>query len=81
MSVLKRQFITDTEGNTIGVILPAEEYKLVADILDRRTSSSLDSDKLVQMEQAAQDPLFLADSQETMSQFAETDAEWWEPNE
>ncbi len=29
--------------------------------------------------QAAHDPRFLADLQETMSAFAAVDAEWWEP--
>ena len=34
--------------------------------------------KLKQMEQAASDPRFLTDMQETMNAFAEVDAEWWE---
>jgi len=33
------------------------------------------------MGQAVHDPLFMADLQETMSAFAKTDAEWWEPTE
>jgi hypothetical protein len=75
---LKRQFITDQEGNPIAVILPLEEFALVKDILDRR-SQTAKADKLAQIEQAAQDPLFMADLRETMSAFAEVDAEWWEP--
>jgi len=31
------------------------------------------------MEQAAADPQFLADLNETMTDFARIDAEWWEP--
>jgi hypothetical protein len=30
------------------------------------------------MEQAAHDPLFIADLRETMSAFAQVDAAWWE---
>jgi len=33
------------------------------------------------MEQAACDPLFMADLHETMLAFAEVDAEWWEPGQ
>jgi|GEM_PF-1222715 len=40
--------------------------------------SSDEANKLEQMEQAANDPLFMADLRETMSAFAEVDAEWWE---
>ena len=34
---------------------------------------------LAQMEKAANDPLFLADLQETMEDFTIVDSEWWEP--
>lgn len=44
------------------------------------SSPSPDSEKLAQLRQAVQDPLFLADSEETMELFAEADSEWWEPN-
>jgi hypothetical protein len=77
-TTLKRQFITDEEGNPIAVILPLEEFALVKDILDRRSQTIDEADKLAQIEQAAQDPLFTADLRETMSAFAEADAEWWE---
>ena len=43
------------------------------------SSPSPDSEKLAQLRQAVQDPLFLADSEETMELFAEADSEWWEP--
>jgi len=79
MTTLKRQFITDVAGNPIGVILPLEEYALVEDILEQHLQPLSEIDKLDQMEQAAHDPLFMADLQEVMSAFAETDAEWWEP--
>ena len=79
MTILKRQFITDVSGQPIGVILPLEEYALVEEILKQHTQPLTETDKLDQMEQAAHDPLFIADLQEVMSAFAETDAEWWEP--
>jgi hypothetical protein len=79
VAVLKRQFITDTAGNPVGVILPLEEFALVKDILEQQSQTRSETDKLAQMEQAAQDPLFMADLHETMSAFAEADAEWWEP--
>jgi hypothetical protein len=79
MSILKRQFITDVSGQPIGVILPLEEYALIEEILEQHTQLLDETDKLHQMEQAVQDPLFMADLQEVMSDFAETDAEWWEP--
>jgi hypothetical protein len=78
-NVLRRQFITDAAGNPIGVILPLEEFALVEEILERRFPSLDEANKLDRMEQAANDPLFMADLRETMSAFAEIDAEWWEP--
>ena len=78
-TVLKRQFITDTAGNPVGVILPLEEFALVKEILEQRFPTASKADKLDQIEQAAKDPLFMADLHETMSAFAEVDAEWWEP--
>lgn len=78
---LKRQFITDTAGNPIGVILPMEEYALVEEILEQRSPIPGEADKLDQIEQAANDPLFMADLRETMLAFAEADAQWWEPVE
>ena len=78
-TVLKRQFITDAAGNPIGVILPLEEFALVERILEQRLPTPGEASKLAQMEQAASDPLFMADLRETMSAFADADAEWWEP--
>ncbi len=78
-SVLKRQLIEDANGNPIGVILPLDEFALVKEILEQYFPSSSEVDKLYQIEQAANDPLFLADLHETMSAFAEVDAHWWEP--
>jgi hypothetical protein len=78
-TVLKRQIIRDAEDNPIAVILPMEEFALVKDLLDQRSRTQEDADKLAKMKQAAQDPLFLADLRETMSVFADADAEWWEP--
>jgi hypothetical protein len=79
MTVLKRQFITDAAGNPIGVILPLEEFVLVKEMLEQHSQTPNKADKLAQMAQAANDPLFMADLQETMSAFTEVDAEWWEP--
>jgi hypothetical protein len=79
MTILQRQFITDTKGHPIGIILPLEEYKLVEPILKQRAPvPSNDVDKLKQMEQAAHDARFMADLYDVMSDFATVDAEWWE---
>lgn len=74
-TLLKRQFITDAAGNRIGVILPIEEYSLIEEALDQVTSSPNESAKLALMDQAADDPLFMADLREAMSDFAKIDAE------
>ena len=79
MTVLKRQFITDAAGNPVGVILPLEEFALVEETLKQRLPSPGTADKLVQMELAATDPLFMSDLREIMSAFAGADAQWWEP--
>ena len=78
-STLKRQFITDAQGNPVGVILPIEEWALIKDLLDHVASTVDDADKLALMEKAAQDPLYLQDLRETMAAFAQVDADWWEP--
>ncbi len=78
-TVLQRQWIVDAAGNPIGVILPVEEFALVETILEQRFPSLDEAHRIDQMEQAAQDPLFIADLQETMAAFAAVDAEWWEP--
>jgi len=77
--VLKRQFITNVAGDPIGVILPLEEFALVEEMLEQRSQILSETDKLDQMERAANDPLFMADLHKAMSAFAKTDAEWWEP--
>jgi hypothetical protein len=76
---LKRQIITDDSGHPVGVILPLDEYALVKDILEHPKIKNFEATKLDQMNLAAKDPLFMADLQESMSLFAEADAEWWEP--
>jgi hypothetical protein len=79
MTILQRQFITDTKGYPIGVILPLEEYKLVEPMLKQRIQiPNSNTDKLKQMEQAPFDARFMADLQEVMSDFAEVDAQWWD---
>ena len=80
-TVVKRQVIRDADDNPIAVILPMEEFVLVRDLLDQQSRTTDDADKLAKMKQAAKDPLFLADLSETMSAFADADAEWWEPTQ
>jgi hypothetical protein len=77
--ILKRQFITDATGNPVAVILPLEQFAVVEEILEEQFPIIDDAEKLELMRQAAHDPRFLADLQETMSAFAGADAEWWEP--
>jgi hypothetical protein len=77
-TTLKRQFITDADGNPIGVILPLEEYALIGEILEQHLSDPHLDEKLALIEQATNDPLFIADLRETMDAFARADAEWWE---
>jgi PHD/YefM family antitoxin component YafN of YafNO toxin-antitoxin module len=66
-------------GNPVGVILPLEEFALVEDTLNQRLPVSGMADKLIQMEQAANEALFMNDLQETMSSFDGADAQFWEP--
>ena len=77
-TIVKRQIIRDAEDNPIAVILPIEEFVLVEDLLDKQSRTKDDAEKLAKMKQAAKDPLFLADLRDTMSAFADADAEWWE---
>ena len=78
-TVLRRQFITDAAGDPVGVILPLEEFALVEETLRQRLPVPDTADKLLQMEQAADDALFMDDLREAMSAFAGADAHWWEP--
>jgi len=77
-TILKRQYITDANGNPIGIILPLEEFALIEQVLEQRLSDSQLDEKIALMEKATNDPLFLADLRETMDAFAPADAEWWE---
>jgi hypothetical protein len=63
--VLPRQFIRNTAGQPVAVILPIEEYVLVRPILESRDYEL--ASKLREIELAAKDPLFLADLKETMA--------------
>jgi hypothetical protein len=74
---LKRQFIADASGQPVGVILPLSEFALVKDVLEQKLES-VTAAKLAQIKQAATDPLFLTDLRDTMSAFADADAEGWE---
>ncbi|MDQ1301558.1 MAG: hypothetical protein QG637_1480 [Chloroflexota bacterium] len=74
--LLVRQFIRDTSGQPVAVILPMEEYALVRPILENRDQEL--GVKLRELELAAKDPLFLADLRATMAAFEVVDTEWWE---
>jgi len=78
MTILKRQFITDADGKPIGVILPVEEFDLVAETLEQRLTAQQTDARVRQIEAAVRDPLFLADLAETMAAFRHADSEWWE---
>ena len=61
-----------------------ELFEQVAQDLEQDTQPPEEADRLgqmEQMEQAANDPLFMADLHEVMSAFTEVDAEWWEQPE
>jgi hypothetical protein len=75
MTVLKRQYIMDATGNPIGVILPLEEFELVAETLEQRLRGEQTVARLQRMEAAGRDPRFLADLAETMADFGHVDAE------
>jgi hypothetical protein len=78
ISVLKRQLITDAEGNPIGVIVPIEEYLMIEHSLPQEGVKDVQTDKLKRMKQALNDTLFMADLHETMHSFSTVDREWWE---
>ena len=80
-TVLKRQYITDAAGNPVGVILPLEEFELVEETLKQCLPVPGTGDKLAQMEQAANESLYMNDLREAMSAFAGTDAQRWEPSQ
>mgnify|MGYP001047574236 CR=1 FL=1 len=73
---LTRQFINDAQGRPIAVILPIEEYAFIKAILEEHDQQ--EAHKIQEIELAANDPLFLADLEETMAAFEATDADWWE---
>lgn len=64
---LRQQFITDTQGNTVGVFLPIEDYRRIAPFPQQKDDQ--EQEKLTLLNQASQDPLFLADLQESMNDF------------
>ncbi len=75
-ATLPRQFITNTQGQAIAVILPMKEYEQIKDILDQKAQE--EERMLKEMETAVNDPLFMADLVETMESFERIDNEWWE---
>ncbi|NUO84393.1 hypothetical protein HUU05_30325 [candidate division KSB1 bacterium] len=72
----------DNQGRQLGVILPIDDYSRVEPFLQqyergsREASSETEEEKLRLVEQAANDPLFLADLREAMNDFKHVDAEW-----
>ncbi|MEM7114171.1 MAG: hypothetical protein AAF614_17180 [Chloroflexota bacterium] len=85
MLKIQRQFIRDADGIPIGVILPIEEFKRVENFLSQEdvdpSMQQQQARKLRLMDKAAEDPLYLADLEDTMAAFSEADAEWWERGE
>jgi len=77
---LKRQYIRDSEGNPVGVILPLEEFALVEETLTQLLLVPSTTSKLAQIEKAVNDDLFMADLCETMNAFEQVDAQWSEPD-
>jgi hypothetical protein len=75
-ATLSRQFINDTQGRPIAVILPIEEYAHIERLLEEHDQQ--EARQLREIEAAVNDPLFLSDLEETMAAFETTDAEWWE---
>jgi hypothetical protein len=80
-TALQRQFITDTHGTPLGIILPWEEYHWLEETLKQRYPSANNEEKLKLMEQAPQDARFMADLHAVMSDFATLDAEYKEPTQ
>ena len=80
-TVIGRQFIRDVEGNAVVVILPLEEFALVEEALRQFAPVRGMEEKLVQIQQAVDDILFMDDLRRTMSDFAQANAKWWEPAE
>lgn len=76
-TVLARQYIRDTGGNPIGVILSLEEFRHFQTIVEQRDLDT--AEKIRQIKEAASDPAFLADLEDTMAAFEAVDADWWEP--
>jgi hypothetical protein len=44
-TILKRQYITDSDGTPVGVILPMEEFALVQELLEARFPSDKQPDQ------------------------------------
>lgn len=78
---IKRQFITDSEGKPVAVILPIQEFALIEDVLDKQIKNRTEDESIALMREAIHDPLFLADLNETMSAFQAADIEDWEPKQ
>ncbi|MBI1297098.1 hypothetical protein GC175_19290 [bacterium] len=75
---IKRQFITDSEGKPVAVILPIQEFALIEDVLEKQIKDRTEDESLALMGEAIHDPLFLADLKESMSAFQIVDIEAWE---
>jgi hypothetical protein len=76
-TTLARQYIRDVGGNPVGVILSLEEFEQFQTLVEQRELEV--AAKVSQMKDAATDPAFLADLEDTMAAFGAADAEWWEP--
>ena len=85
------QYITDCSGTRKAVLLDFDVWQKIIQILpdllwtetDEAISPSMSDEselqcKIAQIREAPNDPLFMADLQETMSDFSHVDSEWWE---
>jgi hypothetical protein len=62
-------------SHALPVILPIDEFALVAQTLEQRLAERAEEDPFALLAKAAADPLFLADLEESMEASAPTDAD------
>jgi len=91
------QYITDDAGTRKAVLLDLDIWQKIVQILpdflwsdvEIQKANSVDVSqekselqrKIAEIKNAPNDPLFMADLEETMTNFTYVDAEWWERDE